>query len=63
MWSLLNRLDTLPAAAQPLLPKADSVVTRANSQNIATQTPADAPGDGFDIKDSGFPVICPVLRT
>ena len=39
----LNRLDILPATAQPFLPQADLVVARADRKDIAAQGPADPP--------------------
>lgn len=58
---LLNGLDTIPATTQPLLPQADPIVTRADSENVATQAPADTPCDSIDVEDSGFPFPFKVL--
>jgi hypothetical protein len=55
---LFDRLDTLPATAQPLFPQADAVVASADSQYVAAQAPADAPGDRIDIENSGLPLAC-----
>jgi hypothetical protein len=49
LWLLLNRLDTLPSAAQPLLPQAHPVVAGADGQGVAAQAPAHAPCDGVDL--------------
>jgi len=49
---LLNRLDTFPSAAQPLLPQADTVVASADGQYVTAQTPAHAPGDSIDVENS-----------
>jgi hypothetical protein len=54
---LFDCLDTLPSTAQPLLPQADPVVSSADSEHVAAQAPAHAPGDGIDVEDGGFPVI------
>jgi hypothetical protein len=57
IWSclLLNRLDALPTTTQPLFPQADSVVAGADSQHVAAQAPAHAPGDGIDVENRGLP--------
>lgn len=47
---LLQCLDTLPSAAQPLFPQADPVVASADCQHIPTQTPTHAPRDRIDIE-------------
>lgn len=49
---LLNRLDTFPSAAQPLLPQANTVVAGADGQHVTAQTPAYAPGDSIDVENS-----------
>lgn len=54
--SFFDGLDALPATTQPLLPQADPIVSRADSQNITAQTPADTPCDSFNIKHRGFPI-------
>jgi hypothetical protein len=53
----LNRLDTIPSAAQPLLPQADPVVAGADSQNVAAQAPADTPCGGIDVEYGRLPVV------
>lgn len=58
---LLDRLDTLPSAAQPLLPQADPIVASADREHVTAQTPAHAPGHGIDVEHGGFPVICDML--
>jgi hypothetical protein len=41
--SLFNGLYQLPAAGKLLFPQADSIVSRAYGQDIATLTPTDSP--------------------
>jgi hypothetical protein len=55
---LFDCLDALPPTAQPLFPQADAVVAGADSQYIAAQTPADAPGDSIDVENGGLPITC-----
>lgn len=52
---LLDRLHTLPSTTKLLLPQADSVVTRADGQDVAAQAPAHPPCYSADIEGSGFP--------
>jgi hypothetical protein len=58
---LLDCLHTLPSTAQPLFPQADAVVAGADSQYVAAQAPAHAPGDGIDVENGGLPVTCNLL--
>jgi hypothetical protein len=54
---LLNRLDTVPPAAQPLLPQTNSVVASADREHIAAEAPAYTPCGGVDVEDCRFPVV------
>jgi hypothetical protein len=54
---ILNRLDVLPSATQPLLPQRDAVVARADGQNVAAQAPTSPPGDVVESWESD---VCPV---
>lgn len=60
---ILDRLDALPAAAQPLLPQTDPIVACADGQDIAAQTPAHTPGDGINVQGGRLPFTCFLLAT
>ena len=45
---LLNRLHILPLPTQPLFPQADSIITRADRENIAAHAPADTPSNRIE---------------
>ena len=52
---LLDGLDAIPSTLEAFLPQADSVVTAADSQDIATKTPADAPDDSIKLELCALP--------
>lgn len=56
-YLFLDGLNTVPPAAQPLLPQANSVVASAHCEHIAAEAPAYAPCGGINVKDSRFPVV------
>ena len=52
----LNRLDALPPTTQLLLPQANTVITTANSQDIARHAPAAAPHNNLKLENLALPV-------
>ena len=54
---LLNPLDAVPVPFQVFFPKANPIVTTADSQHIPTQTPAHSPHNSVEFrKNCTFPV-------
>lgn len=52
---LLDGFDAIPSALEALLPQADSVVTTADSQDVAAQTPADTPDNSIKLELCALP--------
>ena len=52
---LLDGLDAIPSTLEALFPQANSVVTAADSQDVATQTPADTPDYSIELELCALP--------